>query len=360
MSITYAIIGIIVALSGSNIQANIQNPYVITMFAGLFVLLSLSMLNVIKIEMPRLMQNILINTSNQTTSGTYVGVGVMGFLSALIVGPCVTAPLIGALLYIGSTKDYIIGGAALFSLGIGMGFPLLILGSSATRIIKKIGPYLALTNKIFGLLFLVVAIWLLERILSIHASAFLWAILSILILLLFYNSEEGKILLKPTVKIIMSMFLLGYFSLQIYGINTNNNFDPATSFIKKETSLNFIKVYNSKELFKEINNSKKITMVDLYADWCVACKELDKYTFADSKVQEKLSKINLIKLDITKTNEDNKKFLSDYKLFGPPAILFFNSNGSEIKNSRIIGYVNAKIFLKKYNNIQNISLSLKL
>ena len=360
MSITYAIIGIIVALSGSNIQANIQNPYVITMFAGLFVLLSLSMLNVIKIEMPRLMQNILINTSNQTTSGTYVGVGVMGFLSALIVGPCVTAPLIGALLYIGSTKDYIIGGAALFSLGVGMGFPLLILGSSATRIIKKIGPYLALTNKIFGLLFLVVAIWLLERILSIHASAFLWAILSILILLLFYNSEEGKILLKPTVKIIMSMFLLGYFSLQIYGINTNNNFDPATSFIKKETSLNFIKVYNSKELFKEINNSKKITMVDLYADWCVACKELDKYTFADSKVQEKLSKINLIKLDITKTNEDNKKFLSDYKLFGPPAILFFNSNGSEIKNSRIVGYVNAKIFLKKYNNIQNISLSLKL
>ena len=360
MSITYAIIGIIVALSGSNIQANIQNPYVITMFAGLFVLLSLSMLNVIKIEMPRLMQNILINTSNQTTSGTYVGVGVMGFLSALIVGPCVTAPLIGALLYIGSTKDYIIGGVALFSLGIGMGFPLLILGSSATRIIKKIGPYLALTNKIFGLLFLVVAIWLLERILSIHASAFLWAILSILILLLFYNSEEGKILLKPTVKIIMSMFLLGYFSLQIYGINTNNNFDPATSFIKKETSLNFIKVYNSKELFKEINNSKKITMVDLYADWCVACKELDKYTFADSKVQEKLSKINLIKLDITKTNEDNKKFLSNYKLFGPPAILFFNSNGSEIKNSRIVGYVNAKIFLKKYNNIQNISSSLKL
>jgi len=360
MSITYAIIGIIVALSGSNIQANIQNPYVITMFAGLFVLLSLSMLNVIKIEMPRLMQNILINTSNQTTAGTYVGVGVMGFLSALIVGPCVTAPLIGALLYIGSTKDYIIGGAALFSLGIGMGFPLLILGSSATRIIKKIGPYLALTNKIFGLLFLVVAIWLLERILSIHASAFLWAILSILILLLFYNSEEGKILLKPTVKIIMSMFLLGYFSLQIYGINTNNNFDPATSFIKKETSLNFIKVYNSKELFKEINNSKKITMVDLYADWCVACKELDKYTFADSKVQEKLSKINLIKLDITKTNEDNKKFLSNYKLFGPPAILFFNSDGNEIKNSRIVGYVNAKIFLKKYNNIQNISLSLKL
>jgi thiol:disulfide interchange protein len=214
------------------------------MFAGLFVLLSLSMLNVIKIEMPRLMQNILINTSNQTTSGTYVGVGVMGFLSALIVGPCVTAPLIGALLYIGSTKDYIIGGAALFSLGIGMGFPLLILGSSATRIIKKIGPYLALTNKIFGLLFLVVAIWLLERILSIHASAFLWAILSILILLLFYNSEEGKILLKPTVKIIMSMFLLGYFSLQIYGINTNNNFDPATSFIKKETSLNFITAKN--------------------------------------------------------------------------------------------------------------------
>lgn len=360
MSITYSIIGIIVALSGNNIQANLQNPYVITMFAGLFILLSLSMLNVIKIEMPRFMQNILINTSNQTTSGTYIGVGIMGLLSALIVGPCVTAPLIGALLYIGSTQDYIIGGAALFSLGIGMGFPLLILGSSATKIIKKIGPYLGLTNKVFGLLFLVVAIWLLERILSIYASGFLWGMFAIIIFILFYNSEEGKMLLKPAFKIIMSIFLLGYFSLQIYGINTNNNFDPITSFIEKETSLNFIKVYDSKELFKEINSSKKITMVDLYADWCVACKELDKYTFTNSKVQEKLSKINLIKLDITKTTEDNKNFLNNYKLFGPPAILFFNTDGSEIKNSRIVGYVNAKTFIKKYNNIKNISSSLKL
>ncbi len=360
MSITYAIIGIIVALSGSNIQANLQNPYVITMFAGLFILLSLSMINVIKIEMPSFMQNILINTSNQTTSGTYLGVGVMGALSALIVGPCVTAPLIGALLYIGSTKDYIIGGAALFSLGIGMGFPLLILGSSATKIIKKIGPYLNLANKIFGFLFLVVAIWLLERILSIHISGFLWAILAITIILLLYNSEEGRVLLNPVVKTIMSIFLLGYFSLQIYGISVNKNFDPITSFISKQTSLNFIKVYNSKELFDNINSSNKITMVDLYADWCVACKELDKYTFTDPKVQKELSEINLIKLDITKTNEDNQNFLNNHKLFGPPAILFFEPNGNEIRSSRIVGYINAKTFIKKYNNIKKTSSSLKL
>ena len=359
MSITYAIIGIIVALSGNNIQANLQNPYVITMFAGLFIVLSLSMLNIMKIEMPRFMQNILINTSNQTTSGTYLGVGIMGILSAFIVGPCVTAPLIGALLYIGSTKDYIIGGTALFSLGIGMGFPLLILGSSATKIMKKIGPYLGLVNKVFGILFLVVAIWLLERILSIHVSGFLWAILALIIMMLFYNSEEGKLLLKPSFKIIMPILLLGYFSLQIYGISVNNNFDPVTSFINKKTSLNFVKVYNSKELFEEINNSKKITMVDLYADWCVACKELDKYTFADSKVQKELAKINLIKLDITKTNEDNQNFLNKHKLFGPPAILFFESSGSEIRNSRIIGYIDAQTFIKKYHNIKNISSSLK-
>ena len=188
MALTYAIAGTIIAASGTNIQASLQNPFVIGGFAILFVFLALSMFNIITIQMPKYFQNILISKSNTKGSGSYIGVGIMGSLSALIVGPCVTAPLIGALVYIASTNNYIIGATALFSLGVGMGLPLLILGTSASELMKKIGPYLEFVNKIFGILFLIVAVWLIERILSIHISALLWAILAIFIAQIFYLS----------------------------------------------------------------------------------------------------------------------------------------------------------------------------
>ena len=203
----------------------------------------------------------------------------MGSLSALIVGPCVTAPLIGALIYIASSKDYVIGGFALFSMGLGMGMTLLILGTSASKIIKKVGPYLDITNKFFGLLFFIVAIWLLERIISIQAAAYLWAALPILVLyfltkITFKETSLFKYLTKG-----FSAILLIYFFLQIYGANYNSNFSPAISFINKDISVKFSKVENTTDLTSLVKGSNKITMIDLYADWCVACKELDKYTF---------------------------------------------------------------------------------
>ena len=183
MSVTYALIGMLVASSGINIQANLQNPYVLISFALLFFIFALAMFDFFRIQMPTVIQNFLVNKSNAGNSGTFFGVGIMGSLSALIVGPCVTAPLIGALIYISTTGDYVIGGMVLFSLGLGMGTPLLVLGTSASSLLKSIGKYLPLVNKIFGLLFLVVAIWLLERILSEQVSAFLWTALSLAILL---------------------------------------------------------------------------------------------------------------------------------------------------------------------------------
>jgi thiol:disulfide interchange protein DsbD len=201
MATTYAIVGTIIASSGINIQASLQNPYIIGGFAALFILLALSMFNFITIQMPQYLQNILINKSNTNKSGTYIGVGVMGSLSALIVGPCVTAPLIGALVYIASTNNYIIGATALFSLGIGMGLPLLVLGTSASELMKKIGPYLEIVNKIFGILFLVVAVWLVERILSIDTSAFLWAILALFISWIFFRSNIRGVVVKSTLNI---------------------------------------------------------------------------------------------------------------------------------------------------------------
>ena len=357
MSLTYAAAGILIVLSGTNIQADLQNPYVLTSFAVLFLILALSMFNVIRIQMPASIQGLLISKSNNNSSGTYIGVGIMGSLSALIVGPCVTAPLIGALIYISMTNDYLIGGSALFALGMGMGAPLLVLGTSASELTKKIGPYLEITNKVFGVLFLIVAIWLIERIVSIEIAAYLWSILSIIVAIGLTRIVTFKNISRFTLKF-LSILLFIYSGLQIYGVNSNKNFDPMFSFIEQSQSTSFTKIFNTNELFSQIKNSEKITMVDLYADWCVACKELDKYTFSEKKVANVLKDLNLIKLDITKTNDDNSKFLKDYKLFGPPAILFFNNDGTEIRRSRIVGFIDAENFIKIYENI-NISISLK-
>jgi len=357
MSLTYAAAGILIVLSGTNIQADLQNPYVLTSFAVLFLILALSMFNVIRIQMPASIQGLLISKSNTNSSGTYIGVGIMGSLSALIVGPCVTAPLIGALIYISMTNDYLIGGSALFALGMGMGAPLLVLGTSASELTKKIGPYLEIANKFFGVLFLIVSIWLIERIVSIEIAAYLWSALSIIVAIGLIKIITFKNISRFTLKF-LSILLFIYSGLQIYGANVNKNFDPIFSFIEKSQPTSFTKISNTDELFSQIKNSEKITMVDLYADWCVACKELDKYTFSEKKVADLLKDLNLIKLDITKTNDDNSKFLKDYELFGPPAILFFNNDGTEIRQSRIVGFIDAENFIKIYKNI-NISISLK-
>lgn len=357
MSSTYAAAGILIALSGTNIQADLQNPYVLSSFALLFIILALSMFNIIRIQMPASIQNLLISKSNTNSSGTYIGVGVMGSLSALIVGPCVTAPLIGALIYISMTNDFIIGGTALFALGMGMGAPLLILGTSASELTKKIGPYLEITNKIFGVLFLIVSIWLIERIVSAEIAAYLWALLSIVIALGLLKIIAFKTFTKFTVNFLSTLLFI-YSGLQVYGVNVNKNFNPVFSFIEQSQLTLFTNISDTKELFIQIKNSEKITMVDLYADWCVACKELDKYTFSEKKVAYLLKDLNLIKLDITKTNDDNSKFLKDYELFGPPAILFFNNNGKEIRQARIVGFINAEDFIKIYKSI-NTNVSLK-
>ena len=348
MSVTYAIIGVIFALSGSNIQANLQNPYVISSFALLFMMLALSMFKLKNIQMPKFIQNFLAKSSNQLESGSFFGVGAMGSLSALIIGPCVTAPLIGALIYIASSKDYILGGFALFSLGFGMGTPLLALGTSATTLLKKIGPYLDLINKFFGLLFVIVAIWLLERIVSIQVAAYLWVLLPATIVILIYQSTSGTLISSQNLlSKIVSLVMIVYSALLIYGANINQNFTPVTSFIEEPVINNFINVNNSNDLLLTISKSNNITMVDVYADWCTACKELEVYTFNDDKVSKILNNINLVKFDISNTNEDNEKFLQKYSLFGPPVLMFFNSKGEEIIESRIIGFIDAETFVRK-------------
>ena len=345
MSATYAVAGIIVAVSGTNIQASLQSPYVIGSISLLFFIFALAMFKFFDIQMPKSVQTMMTNLSNKRKSGSTFDIAIMGILSALIVGPCVTAPLIGALIYIASTGDILVGGLALFALGIGMGTPLIILGSTTTKIISKIGPYLELVNYFFGVLFLLVAIWLLERILSIQLAAYLWFASSLLLVFLLIKSS--KILTGNLSKVTTSIalvFLLVYSGLQIYGIQNNTYYDPITSFIEKKQSVKFLTVKTVAELNREIAQSNKVVMVDLYADWCVACKELEKYTFSDPRVSQILNQLTLIKFDITKITDKHSMYLKQMRIFGPPGIFFYNE-GKEIKNTRIVGFIESDDFL---------------
>ena len=353
MSLTYAAAGIVVAISGTNIQASLQNPYVIGFISLLFFIFALAMFRFFDIQMPKYIQTIVINLSNKQKSGGYKDVAVMGILSALIVGPCVTAPLIGALIYIASTGNIIVGGSALFFLGIGMGTPLILLGSSTTKLISKIGPYLELVNYFFGILFIIVAIWLLERILSIQAAAYLWSISAIILVFVIIKSlKVVQNILFKSFSYIISTLAVVYFSLQIYGVNSNTHYDPITSFVEKEQAVQFITVRSIENLHKEIKNSDKAVMVDLYADWCVACKEFEKYTFSDIRVSNILNDLKLIKFDITETTEEHSMYLKEMRIFGPPALIFYDRNGNEIMDARIVGYMESDSFLKVLNLVK--------
>tara|TARA_Y100000768_G_scaffold388366_1_gene383828 strand:- start:7939 stop:9690 length:1752 start_codon:yes stop_codon:yes gene_type:complete len=352
MSITYSVAGIIVAISGTNIQASLQNPYVIGCISFLFFIFALAMFKFFDIQMPKSIQTLLTNLSNKCKSGRVIDIAFMGILSALIVGPCVTAPLIGALIYIASTGDVLVGGLALFALGLGMGTPLIILGSTTTKIISKIGRYLELVNYFFGILFLVVAVWLLERILSIQVAAYLWSVSSLV--LTFLLIKATKILNGKTSKAVItaiSISLLVYSGLQINGVKKNTHYDPITSFIEKKQNIEFVTVKTVRDLKNEINQAKQVVMVDLYADWCVACKELEKYTFSDSRVSNILNQMKLIKFDITKITDNHNMYLREMKIFGPPG-LFFYDKGKEIENTRIVGFIEADGFLKVLEGIK--------
>jgi len=347
MSLTYALAGIIVASSGTNIQASLQNPYVLGFISLLFFIFALAMFKFFDIQMPKSIPTLMTNISNKQKSGGVKDVAVMGVLSALIVGPCVTAPLIGALIYIAATGDAFVGGLALFFLGLGMGTPLIILGSSTTKLISKIGPYLELVNYFFGMLFVFVSVWLLERIVSMELAAYLWSISAIIFVIVLSKSYKlFKSFLSKTIGYTLSIVSLFYFLIQIYGIKNNNYYDPITSFIQKNQSVKFIEVKTIENLNKELTNSDKLIMVDLYADWCVACKELEKYTFSNQKVSNILNEFKLIKLDITQTTEEHSEYLKNLKIFGPPALLFYDQNGNEIESARVVGFMESENFLE--------------
>lgn len=294
MALAYTLAGIAAGLSGQLLSNVLQNIWVLGTTAILFVLLALSMFGVYELRLPSRIEDRLIHTSNNLKGGKFAGVFGMGALSALIVSPCVAAPLAGALIYISQTHNVVLGGIALFALAIGMGVPLLLIGASAGALLPKAGKWMTLVRNLFGVLMLAMAVWI------------VWPVLP-------------SVIKQPVTKLLR---------------------------LQNEQLLQFERVKNLAELNEKIKLAKgKAVMLDFYADWCVACKELEQTTFADATVADALKNTVLLQIDMTDNTMDDTVLLKHFELFGPPAILFFDATGHEIKGKRVIGYQTAAKFL---------------
>jgi len=363
MAITYAAAGVAAGFSGSLLSTALQTPWVLGSFAALFVLLSLSMFGFYELQLPSALQNKLTGTSNRLHGGHLSGVFIMGALSAVIVSPCVSAPLTGALIYISQTHDAVLGGSALYAMALGMGVPLLMVGASAGALLPKAGAWMESIKNIFGVMMLGVAIWLISSLLPLSVVMLLWATLLILsavylhALDALHTNVSGWHKLGKGIGILI--LLLGI-SLLIGALSgAKDILRPLGALgggqaVAQTSHLQFERVKTLAELDARVAQAKgKTVMLDFYADWCVSCKEMENFTFSDAKVQAQLKNTLLLQVDMTANNDDDKGFMQRYQIFGPPAILFFDRQGKELADFRVMGYQNPEQFLAWIKNITN-------
>ena len=366
MAITYAIAGVAAGFSGNLISNALQTPWVLGSFAAVFVLLSLSMFGLYELQIPTALQSKLSETSNRLHGGHLGGVFVMGALSAIIMGPCVAAPLAGALLYIGQTHDALLGGLALFVMALGMGVPLLLIGTSAGALLPKAGAWMESVKQFFGVMLLALAIWIIQPLLPISVQMILWAALLIFSAIylraldaLPHNSSGWQKLLKGVGLFALLLgvaYLIGGLSGAHDILRPLGNIGRAEA--QTSTTLQFSRIKDMADLDQRIARTRsngldkgQIVMLDFYADWCISCKEMERFTFSDDSVKAKLKPVLLLQADVTANSEADQALLKRYGLFGPPGILFFDANGNEIADFRVTGYQDATQFLKTLQGI---------
>ena len=352
MAVTYTLLGIVVALAGAQFQAIFQHPYVLIAMSALFIFLALSMFGVFNLALPANLQTKLNNLSNKQQGGSVTGVIIMGVISGLVASPCTTAPLTGALLYISQTGDVVLGASALYALSLGMGLPLLILGSSGGKLLPKAGNWMNIIKNIFGLLLLAVPIFLLERFIPEVASQALWALLVLGSASYFYVVNQNSVQNTPkgfafglrSLLIFLMMFVGATMAYQLFVPNakhvTATNSSEQVQHFRQITTLQALQ-----DAVQQANNEGKTVMLDLYADWCVACKEFEQYTFPDPRVQQALANSVLLQIDLTDTGSaENIALMEHFNVFGLPSILFFDLQGKELSQQRITGFMGAKQF----------------
>lgn len=332
-SLAYAFAGILASYFGANLSSFLQIPIVIIAFSLFFVLFALAMFGAFEFQMPKFLQNLIDQKSKN--KGGIIGVAIMGFFSALVMGPCVAAPLSGAILYIAKSGDMALGGAALFVMGFGMGVPLLLLGLGFGKFLPKPGIWMDKIKIIFGFLMLAMAIWMFSRLFGDDIALVLYGVLGVLFYV-YFESERGKIFRFFAILIlIISAFLIGNFT-----INQISN-EPK---ISQKESLKFKYISNLDELNSFTRASKKPVIVDFWASWCVNCKELEDKTFTDPLVAAKMQEFELVKIDVTQNSSQNLEMMKKFEIFGPPALVFFK-DGKEIESKKIVGYIDSKRFL---------------
>jgi len=357
MSAAYTVVGILAGLFGQNLQAVMQNAWVLSSFSLLFVILSLSMFGLYDLQLPTALQTKATAISNNQKSGSLVGASIMGLLSALIVGPCVAPPLAGALIYIGQTGDALLGGLALFALSFGMGTPLLIIGSSAGSLLPRAGAWMNTVKIVFGVILLGVAIVIVERILPAFIIMLLWGSLLICLAIYLGALRTAPINEKPNWQMLwqgLGIIMLIYGTLILIGASAGNSdvIMPLRGMIfandkANEPSLDFQPIKNIAELDRALiaATAQKIPVIlDFYADWCVSCKELESDTLANSEVQTVLKQFVRLRADITANDNDAQQLQKRFGIIGPPAIIFYSRQGQELRHLRIIGFMPATQF----------------
>ncbi len=366
MALSYTLAGIAAGLSGQLLSNALQSPWILGATALIFVILSFSMFGFYELRLPHSIENRMINTTNKLKGGQFIGVFIMGVISALIVSPCVAAPLAGALLYISQTHDVVLGGVALFALSLGMGVPLLLIGASAGHVLPKAGAWMTAVRNFFGVLMLAVAIYIISPALPTSIQMVLWAALLIIPAIYLHaldnlplNSATGRS--HPWMRfwkgIGIILLVLGIALLIGAVSGAKSALQPlaglrAASTSHNEATLPFLRIKNTAELDAQIDAARgKIVMLDFYADWCVSCKEMEQFTFSEPDVQKSLKNVVLLQANVTDNTAEDLALLKRFNLFGPPGIIFFNRSGQEIKPSKIVGYEDAAKFLVIVNQV---------
>ena len=359
MAVTYAAAGVAAGYSGTLISSALQNAWVLGSFAFIFVVLSLSMFGFYELQLPGALQSRLSNSANHR-GGSLIALTTMGALSALIVGPCVAAPLAGALLYVGKTGDAVLGGSALFAMALGMGAPLLAVGLFSRSLLPKTGPWMEAVKKSFGVLMLATALWLVTPVIPAWAQLLGWA--ALLIVPAIYLRALDSLPAHATgwhklwKGVGVAMLVAGVVMLTGALGGSRDPLRPL-EFLEKtanaETSTHFERVATMAELDARLKNSDKPVMLDFYADWCTSCKEMERNTFSDNAVEKALADFMLLQVDVTANTDEDTAILKRFALVGPPGILFFDAGGIERPESRVIGYQAPEKFLASVKRAAN-------
>ena len=352
MAVAYAAAGVAAGLSGTLLAAALQNAWVLGGMAVLFVALALSMFGVYELQLPSAWQSQVTEEAGHFRAGSLPGVAAMGAVSALVVGPCVAAPLAGALLYIGQTGDALLGGVALFFMALGMGVPLVAVGASAGALLPRAGAWMDGVKKAFGVALLATAWSLLAPVLPPAFYLGGWAVLCIVTAIWLRAIDPLPVHAPGGLRVLngVAVVLLLVGCVQLVGAfsGASDPWRPLAGLRATEAApkLPFERVRTLAELEARISAAGRPVLVDYYADWCVACKDMERSTFADDRVRQRLAGWTLLQVDVTANSDDDKALLARFGLFGPPGIVFFDARGVEVPNVRVVGFQNADAFLR--------------